>query len=271
RVVFAREICVFMNIKLSDKPISSFRVLLVNDDGIEAEGLAVLEEFARKTFGDVFVVAPMHERSAQSRSITFRQTFSVKSCGDHRYAVDGTPTDCTLFGLHHVMKDQRPDLVLSGINHGDNAGNSITYSGTFGAAFEAGLHGVPAIAFSQLRNPDRSIEFDVARAYLGKIMDDVLSKTWDHHSVLNVNFPRKDTLSVKGISWVPAQRSSIIGDFKVVENQVGSWVAETVLSFPAPFDQEDDVTVLHRGGVTITPIMTNWTCHSSLKKMMEAV
>ncbi len=260
---------------LTDKPISDFRVLLVNDDGIDAKGFAVLEEFARQKFGEVFVAAPAHEHSAKARSITFHRTFDVERRGENRYAVDGTPTDCVIFGLHHIFQGSRPDLVLSGVNHGENVGHAITYSGTFGAAFEAGLHNIPAISFSQLLNDKTNPDFSIARDHMWLACEEIFSKEWPAHTVMNVNFPTYLHSQVARCHWVPVEQQSIIEKIKVDHDGTDRMKVQTQFRRDySPHSHEqvtDDLDVIRRGGIAVTPVMTNWTCHTSLKKIMGDV
>lgn len=257
---------------LRDKHPSSFRVLLVNDDGIDAEGFAVLEDYARKKFAEVVVCAPMHEHSGKARSITLHQHFDAEQRGEGRFAIGGTPTDCVIFGLHHAMKDAWPDLVISGINHGQNAGHAITYSGTFGAAFEAGLHHIPAIAFSQLYGEERQISFDVAKEMLDQVFHEIFSKEWPDHAVMNVNFPHKAAKGGPKIHWVPLRHQTIVERIKVDHDEPTKMRVMTQFRrdySPEIADSaENDLDVLSRGDISISPVLTNWTCHTSLNKML---
>ena len=123
------------------------RILVTNDDGIYSEGLAKLAEAVRP-LGDVVIVAPDREQSAASHALTLNRPLRLQEIGPDRWIVDGTPTDCVNLALLHIFRDQRPDLVVSGINFGPNMGDDVTYSGTISAAFEGSLLNVPSIAFS---------------------------------------------------------------------------------------------------------------------------
>src|SRR5690349_9992792 len=125
------------------------RILVSNDDGIASPGIKLLEEIARAASPDVWVVAPEQEQSAASHSLTTRRPLRLLEVSERRYAVDGTPTDCVMLAVKHLLRDRRPDLVLSGINAGGNVGEDLTYSGTVAAAMEATLLDIPAIALSQ--------------------------------------------------------------------------------------------------------------------------
>src|SRR5688572_10642134 len=125
------------------------RILLTNDDGIDARGLALLERVARDLSDDVWVVAPSEEQSGTGHSLTLTQPVRLRRHGDKRFSVSGTPTDAVMMALAHIMKDEQPDLILSGINRGANLAEDVTYSGTVSAAMEGALAGVPSIALSQ--------------------------------------------------------------------------------------------------------------------------
>ena len=125
------------------------RILVTNDDGIHAHGLKFLVKAAHELSSDIWVVAPETEQSASGHSLTLRNPLRVRKVAPRRFALDGTPTDCVLLALKHIMKYGRaPDLVLSGINDGGNLGEDVTYSGTVAAAMEATLLGIPAIALT---------------------------------------------------------------------------------------------------------------------------
>lgn len=175
------------------KKLADCRVLISNDDGLDAPGLALLTRVAKQLFGEVWVVAPAEEQSAKSRGLTIRQAIEVDVRGDKTFAVHGTPVDCIVVALNGLMKDQQPDLVLSGINNGSNLAEDIGYSGTVGCAFEAALHKIPAIAFSQCYLPRMAdaIPWQIGESQLVKVID--LLWQQEHHQdlVYNVNFPPK--------------------------------------------------------------------------------
>lgn len=260
-----------MPVRLADRNWSDLSVLLVNDDGIDAEGIAILEDIARSTFGRVVVVAPTEEHSGQARSISNRMDIRVDKRGDDRYAVHGTPTDCVIFGLGSVFAGRHPDLVLSGINHGHNAGHAITYSGTFGAAFEAGLSNVPAIALSQERGANHDVDFSVARRHVPSVFqslrESVDRASWPDHVVMNVNFPAQDRPDT-AICWVPIQRHPI---FTGIDVDPATGESMTVRYNYAKIHDDGasdhDVSVLARGHISVTPVLSNWTCHDTLRKV----
>ncbi len=185
------------------------RILLTNDDGINAPGLAVLEEIAAALAGpagEVWVVAPAFEQSGVAHCISYTKPMMVSQFAERRYALEGSPADCVLAALHEILPT-RPDLVLSGVNKGNNAGENTLYSGTIGAALEAALQGVRAVALSQYLGPEnRALDdvFEAARAHglglLGALLDHA---PWedgaDYRLFYSVNFPPVAAANVKGI------------------------------------------------------------------------
>lgn len=142
--------------------ISRARVLISNDDGVHAPGLKMLEKVMRKMAKDVWVVAPETEQSAAAHSLTLRRPLRIRKLTARRFAVDGTPTDSVLMGINQVMKDNPPDLVLSGVNRGGNMGDDVTYSGTVAAALEGTLMGLPPIALSQVTEDGHPTKWSTA-------------------------------------------------------------------------------------------------------------
>ncbi len=149
------------------------RILLANDDGIDAPGLALLEEAARRISEDVWVVAPSEKRTAAGNSLTIARPMTMVQAGERRYACSGNPADCVVTAMTWLFADdRRPDLILSGVNDGKNVGEDIAYSGTLGIAREETFWGVPAIALSRVKNPERA---GSDAEYLAKL----LSRLWD--------------------------------------------------------------------------------------------
>ena len=168
--------------QLTDRP----RILVSNDDGYQSEGLKTLVE-AVTPLGDVWVVAPEAEQSAASHAISLHRPLRIRHVREQWYAVDGTPTDCSYVAINHVMKDARPHLMVSGINHGPNMADDVTYSGTVAAAMEASFLGVPAIAFS-LATRSR-FDFAAAGRFARRLAEAALRRELPPHMLLNVNIP----------------------------------------------------------------------------------
>ena len=170
--------------------LSKARILVTNDDGIHAPGLKVLEKIARALSDDVWVVAPETEQSGASHSLTLRRPLRVRQLGERRFAVDGTPTDCVLLAINQMLKDRKPDLVLSGVNRGGNLGEDVTYSGTVAAAMEATLLGVPLDRAEPGSRPGSAGPVADRRG-MGTGGDPPgCSVGWPRGVLVNVNFPR---------------------------------------------------------------------------------
>lgn len=174
------------------------KILITNDDGIDANGIIRLAAAAVK-YGDVWVVAPESQRSAASHSITLRgyidvyeHSFPVE--GVKAYAISGTPADCVRLGVLNIMPE-KPDIVLSGINFGYNAGSDVQYSATIGAAMEAVFQGIPAVAFSEGTNDD----YIITDMYLDAILSEVIDTPYTPGKIVNVNFPTCKSEEFKGI------------------------------------------------------------------------
>ncbi|MBN2362056.1 MAG: 5'/3'-nucleotidase SurE [Deltaproteobacteria bacterium] len=166
------------------------RILLTNDDGITAPGLAAARA-ALEPLGELLVVAPEHEQSAVSHSITLNRPLRMREVAPRTHAVDGTPGDCVLLACEVLLRDLSLDLVVSGINAGGNLGSDVIYSGTVGAAMEGALRGLPAIAISLVGYHD--LDFSLAARFLGALAEEVLANGVPAHCVLNVNVPKRAT------------------------------------------------------------------------------
>ena len=167
------------------------RILVTNDDGINAPGLAILEEVAAALSDDVWVVAPEFEQSGASHSLTLSEPLRVRQISEQRFAVKGTPTDCVMMGVRHIVTGARPDLVLSGVNRGQNLADDVSYSGTVAGAMEGCALGIPSIALSQAFNihTPGGPAFDTAREHAGWVIADLLASGWPQGVLINVNFP----------------------------------------------------------------------------------
>ena len=167
------------------------RILLTNDDGIHAPGLAVLEEIAAQFSDDVWVCAPAEEQSGAGHSLTLNRPVRLQQFSERRFAVTGTPTDSVSMGLREVL-DNPPDLILSGVNRGANLGDDITYSGTASAAMEGALAGIRSIALSQVISPETRgtrHEFAQALEWAPKVIEPLIDAPFGNRTFLNVNFP----------------------------------------------------------------------------------
>ncbi|MEL6204734.1 MAG: 5'/3'-nucleotidase SurE [Pseudomonadota bacterium] len=185
------------------------RILITNDDGINAPGLKVLKAIAEEIAGpggDVWTVAPAFEQSGVAHKVTYTHPTMIAELGPRRYAAEGSPADCVLAGLYDVLGGEAPDLVLSGVNRGNNSAENAMYSGTLGGAIEAALQGLPAIALSQYYGPKmRDLEdpFEAAVTHGAALVRDLVEKgDWSadggYRTFYNVNFPPVAAAEVKG-------------------------------------------------------------------------
>lgn len=165
------------------------RVLLVNDDGIDAPGIVLLEKIVRAFTDDVWVVAPDEERSGVGHSISIVHPIGVRQRDERHFAIKGSPTDCALLAINEFMTDRRPDILLSGINSGPNLAEDVTYSGTCAAAMEGAMLGIPAVALSQMRTYDVAPRWETSEHVLPGIIERLIRASWQPGSFVNVNVP----------------------------------------------------------------------------------
>lgn len=180
------------------------RILLTNDDGINAPGLVVLEEIARQFSDDIWICAPSEEQSGAGHSLTLTRPVRLRQHGERRFSVSGTPTDSVTLALRKVMPEA-PDLILSGVNRGANLGDDVTYSGTVAAAMEGTLAGIRSIALSQVyakENAGDGVSFEAARQWGAKVLQPLLTAPFAPRTLININFPALPAKDVAGIRVV---------------------------------------------------------------------
>ncbi|MBN8806260.1 5'/3'-nucleotidase SurE [Sphingopyxis terrae subsp. ummariensis] len=180
------------------------RILLTNDDGYHAPGMAVLEAIARQLSDDIWICAPAEEQSGAGHSLTLSRPVRVREHGERRWSCTGTPTDSVMIAMGKLMPE-KPDLILSGVNRGANLGDDITYSGTVSAAIEGALAGIPAIALSQVyarEGMGDAVPFEAAEAWGAKVLRPLLAMAMTPRTLINVNFPAIPAEAVKGIRVV---------------------------------------------------------------------
>ncbi len=255
------------------------RILITNDDGINAPGLEVLHEIAGELAGpggEVWTVAPAFEQSGVGHAISYTQPMMVTQMGERRYAAQGSPADCVLAALHDIMKGARPDLVLSGVNRGNNSAENALYSGTLGAAMEAALQGLPAVALSQYYGPenrDLPDQFDAARTHGLATLRTLLDKgVWtkdDYGIFYNINFPPVAGTDVKGLR---AARQGFRRDmgFGVQPTTSPSgrrflWVTGAPQQQPTSEGSDADWNL--KGYISVTPMRADLTAHDALEAL----
>lgn len=236
------------------------RVLLVNDDGINAAGLALLEEQIREFTDDVWVVAPEREFSGGGHSISLTTPIRTRQLAPQRFAIGGTPTDAVVIAVWKLMADRRPDMVISGINHGENLADDMTYSGTVGAAMEAAILGIPAVAVSQIRVLGQPPDFTAACRFGPQILGALLKTSFEPGILVNVNFPRT-VLENSGIV-VTTQGQRPPGTFTPIPGHDGrnipfDWVKITYDAGNPPAGT--DLEAAAAGHVTVTALSVDLT------------
>ena len=248
------------------------RILICNDDGVDAPGIKLLARIASRLSRDVWVVAPEQEQSGASHSLTLQRPLRVRKLGPRRFAVDGTPTDCVLLALNAVLVDKRPDLVLSGINAGGNMGEDVTYSGTIAAAMEATLLGLKAIALSQHVAEDGPLRWATAEALAPKLLRRLAQLAWPRDSFFNVNFPDVPPDKAGGIV-ATAQGGRKIGDHLLMRldprGRPYYWIGPQRDAARAP--SGSDVRAVGEGKVAVTPIFMNLTNRKALSALKKAL
>lgn len=237
------------------------RILISNDDGISARGLIALAE-AIAPLGEVWVVAPEHEQSATSHSLSLHRPLRIRKHQERWFGVDGTPADCVYVAVNHLMKSGPPVLVLSGINHGPNLADDVIYSGTVAAAMEGCILGFPAIAFSLATR--RTFDFEHAIPFARSLVKTALESTIPARMLLNVNIPAYGP--VAGYEVTRLGRHNYDADVVEKEDPRGRhyyWIGGT--GYEHVNEPGTDVTaVLDERRASITPLMLDLTQHAFL-------
>ena len=244
------------------------RILLTNDDGINAPGLKVLEEIARQFSDDIWICAPSEEQSGAGHSLTLTRPVRLHQHGERRFAVSGTPTDSVMMALRTVMPDA-PDIILSGVNRGANLADDITYSGTVSAAIEGALAGIKAIAFSQVyarEGMGDDVPFGAALEWGPKVLAKLIDAPMADRTLINVNFPARAPEDVKGI--------------RVVRQGFHDYSRGTIVEGCDPrgyryfwfgldqiehtLDHGTDLEAIEEGYVAVTPLQLDLTHYSTI-------
>ena len=177
------------------------RLLLTNDDGFDAPGLAALIDVAATLADDVWVVAPQLDQSGMGQSLSLNQPLRAIPRGERRWAVSGTPADCVILALSHLMKDRPPTVILSGINAGANLGDDVNLSGTLGAAFTGLMMGIPSIGISLDCASRKNLRWDTARKLLPPMLRQLITAGWKKDTCLSINIPDRAAESIKSYRW----------------------------------------------------------------------
>jgi 5'-nucleotidase len=259
------------------------RVLVTNDDGIDAPGIAILEAVARELSDDVWVIAPAEEQSGAGHSLTLTAPLRVRKIEERRFAVQGTPTDCVVMAMTTLVEGKRPDLVLSGVNRGGNLAEDVTYSGTVSAAMEAALFGVKAIALSQATIKPGSGGWDhraskgedffaAARVHAKPVIQSLLTVAWGERVLINVNFPPVAAAEVAGVR-VTEQGFREMSGMGVEERLDPRGFRYYWYGMPrevgAP-GHETDLKAMREAHISVTPLHLDLTHYATMDSLRQA-
>ncbi|QQU00291.1 5'/3'-nucleotidase SurE [Myroides odoratus] len=245
-------------------------ILVTNDDGITAPGIRALID-VMKEIGEVVVVAPDSAQSGMGHAVTINNTLTLEKVQidaelEHEYACSGTPVDCIKIALGQIL-DRKPDLCVSGINHGSNSSINVIYSGTMSAALEAGMSGIPAIGFSLL-DFSWNADFEQVRTFVKKITTQALEKGIPKEVVLNVNFPRLQTDEIKGIKVCRQAKAVWIEDFDKRLSPNGKeyyWLKGEFVNQDK--GEDTDEWALRNGFISIVPVHFDLTAHHAINRI----
>ena len=249
------------------------RILLTNDDGIDAAGLHALRQIAAELSDDVWVIAPETNQSGASHSLTLHEPLRMRQIDERAYAVRGTPTDCVIMGVRHVLRDKLPDLVLSGVNRGANMAEDVTYSGTIAGAFEGTILGIRSMALSQAYGlePGKGVRWQTAIAHGPGLIRKLLASEWAPSSAININFPDKEPGEVAGLS-VTTQGRRDPGLLHIDERSDTWGTPYYWLAFErrrSAAIEGTDLWAIYSGRISVTPLFLDLT-HQPMREALAA-
>ncbi|WP_289036367.1 5'/3'-nucleotidase SurE [uncultured Roseibium sp.] len=250
------------------------RILITNDDGIHSPGLTALERIARTLSDDVWVVAPETDQSGVAHSLTLSDPLRLREISDRHFALRGTPTDCVIMGVRKVLPGM-PDLVLSGINRGQNLAEDVTYSGTVAGAMEASILGIRAIAVSQAYDWDVGSEpnYATAEAHAPELFKKLIDFPLPRHTLLNVNFPACAAEDVKGMK-VTVQGHHEQSGLTIDERRDGRGYPYFWLGFQdrgKSILANSDLHAVGEGYISVTPLRIDLTAHDMVEQLAGAL
>ena len=240
------------------------RILLTNDDGINAEGLAVLETIAGALSDDVWVCAPEIEQSGASRALTLSMPVRVRKLGPRRFAVSGTPTDCVMLAVSDLIEGARPDLVLSGVNRGQNIGEDVTMSGTVAGAIQGMVLGIPSIALSQSLerfHDDYQAVFESAEAFAPGLIARLIEIGWPRDVLINLNFPDLPASEVTTVEVASQGRrdATNMNAERRTDRRGRDYYWMGFSDHPIAPVQGCDITAIAEGRISVTPLHIDLT------------
>jgi 5'-nucleotidase len=241
------------------------RILITNDDGYHSDGIVALEQ-ARSDLGDVFVVAPESEQSGASHSLTLGRPLRIRQIDGRHWTVDGTPTDCVTLALNQILSiEERPDICVSGINHGPNLGDDATYSGTVAGALEATILGVPGLAFSLASS--RSHDFSQSMKYAREITERAIANGLPKQTLLNVNIPKGEPKGIRITKQGFKQARPVISEHIDPRGKLYYWIGEIREGFRA--EGGTDFEAVDEGYVSVTPMRSDLTNHAAIELLQN--
>jgi 5'-nucleotidase len=250
------------------------RILVTNDDGIHAEGLDICEQIARSLSDDVWVIAPEYDQSGVAHSLTLNDPLRLRQVAEQRFAVRGTPTDCVIMGARHLLNGRGPDLVLSGVNRGRNAGEDVIYSGTIAGAMEGTILGIPSLALSQayLSRSGKPPHWETSLRFAPDIIRRVLDEGLPSDVLVNVNFPNCAPDDVKGIA-VAAQGRRRQERLHIDERHDGRgnpyyWIAYVRQNAVKAADGSD-LAALDERCIAVTPLKLDMTDEPAMTRLAK--
>ena len=237
-------------------------ILVTNDDGIYSDGIRQLAT-AMRELGDVTIVAPDREQSAASHALTLNRPLRLLQIEEGEWIVDGTPTDCVNLAVLHLLRDRRPDMVVSGINFGPNLGDDVTYSGTISAAFEGALLGIPSIAFSALVG--EHFAFDPCARFAKELVTQAFETHRDPSIVLNVNFPVSSFAGVEVTRLGRRMYTEGVIERLDPRGKKYYWIGGE----PPVWERDEgtDFAAIDAGRISITPLHLDLTHHASMERL----
>jgi 5'-nucleotidase len=235
------------------------RILVTNDDGVFSEGIERLAA-ALSNVGDVYTVAPDQERSAAGHALTLDTPLRAKEVGEKRWSVNGTPTDCVNWGVLHLLRDERPKLLFSGINLGLNLGDDVTYSGTVSAAFEGALLGIPSVAISQ--EIESGFTFDAAAGFSVRLARRLLVEPLPPKTLVNVNVPAGPVRGVRVGRLGTRRYGETVIEKTDPRGRPYYWIGST----PPVGELEEgtDISAVSEKFISMTPVHLDLTAHQSM-------
>ncbi|TAJ32061.1 MAG: 5'/3'-nucleotidase SurE [Reyranella sp.] len=247
--------------------IAKARILVTNDDGINAPGLDAMIDIASQLSQDVWIVAPEYNQSGAGHSLSLTHPVRARQITEKKFALEGTPTDCVLFAVKHLLKDRKPNIVLSGVNRGSNMADDVTYSGTIAGAMEGCLLGIPSIAFSQAYTHPHPLKWDTATHHGADIARRVLVGGIPRNVLVNVNFPDVAAAAVKGTK-VTRQGVRGFGGHIVERTDPRGGTYYWIAYAPGEHerDEESDLTAVRAGYVSVTPLHLDLTHEATRRK-----